>query len=250
MFYKTLTPSAKLFASKYVRKYVGTRGKLHLNSAAMLLTWRQGDLINLILSTREEAGVTEGNPYVFGRKDKTFKAYFALRELAEKSKAENPEYLLGTLLRMEIATSVQILNFNDNDLTNLASLLGHDIKTRRKFYRLPTEAVHLAKISRLLVIMDEGKIEDFKGKSLEEINVDVEVGEDNLDYEDGNVPTETAISKSQTKVLEINSPCIFDSFENISNVSESSCKVLQKKTKKSKEKQMKTLPKMKRAKHT
>ncbi|XP_054708607.1 protein ECT2-like [Uloborus diversus] len=63
-------------------------------------------------------------------------------------------------------------------MTNLAAFLGHDIKTHRKFYRLPNEAIHLAKISRLLMAVDDGTIEQFHGKSLNEINVNVEVGED------------------------------------------------------------------------
>lgn len=62
-------------------------------------------------------------------------------------------------------------------MTNLAAFLGHDIKTHRHFYRLPNEAIHLAMISRLLIAMDEGNIDKFKGKSLDEIDVNVQIGE-------------------------------------------------------------------------
>lgn len=156
---------------------VETTGKLHLKSASMILTIKQIDLINLLLSKRKEAGVKESNEYIFAKKNSTFKAYNALRDAAYASKAQEPDLLSGTLLRKEIATTAQILNFNENDMTNLASFLGHDIKTYRQFYRLPTDAMHLAKISRLLVAMDQGTIAKFKGKSLDEINVNMQVGE-------------------------------------------------------------------------
>lgn len=55
--------------------------------------------------------------------------------------------------------------------------MSHDLATHRNFYRLPNEAIHLAKLSRLLMAMDNGTISDFYGKALEDIDVNVCVSE-------------------------------------------------------------------------
>lgn len=145
----------------------------------MLLSLKQVSLINLILSLRQEAGVSESNPYVFGCNNGFFKAYIALKQLAYASEAKNPDLLIGTLLRKQIATTVQALNFTDNEMTNLATFMSHDILTHRKFYRIPNEATHLAKISRLLIALNDGTISNFYGKSLDNIDVNVQVSHDN-----------------------------------------------------------------------
>lgn len=180
-FYKSLKPSEKAVANKYMR--IETRGKLHLKPASILLTRRQIELIKLIIKHRKNASVDDTNSYVFAKKKSFFKACTALREIAYASDAEHPDLITGTWLRKHIATTAQALNFSENDMTNLAAFLGHDIKTHRQFYRLPNEAIHLAKLSRLLMAMDNGSINEFHGKSLDEINVDLQLGNE-LDLEE------------------------------------------------------------------
>lgn len=64
-----------------------------------------------------------------------------------------------------MATMSKILNLKDNEMDNLADFLGHDIRVHRKYYRLGT--LQLAKISKVLMAMERGRLSDFKGRNLD-----------------------------------------------------------------------------------
>ncbi|KAL0155304.1 hypothetical protein M9458_049567, partial [Cirrhinus mrigala] len=66
----------------------------------------------------------------------------------------------------------QILNLKDNELDQLASFLGHDIRVHRDYYRLPDATIEIAKISKLLLAMEKGNLARFQGKSLDEIEIE------------------------------------------------------------------------------
>jgi len=51
-------------------------------------------------------------------------------------------------------------------MDQLANFLGHDIRVHREFYRLPESTLQLAKVSKLLMAMEKGKLSDVKGKGL------------------------------------------------------------------------------------
>lgn len=173
----------------------------------MLLTAKQVYLVNLILKHREDAGVTKDNPHVFARKGGTYSAYAALKKSAYASEAKMPDLLVGTLLRKHIATTAQALNFTENDMVNLASFMGHDLSTHRDFYRLPNEAIHLAKISKLLMSMDDGSIDKFHGKGLDEIDVSESIGNDGRDESEND---EGLADTNQESFEETGGNCILD----------------------------------------
>ena len=65
----------------------------------------------------------------------------------------------------------QVLALNNNEKELLANHLAHDLHTHNNYYKLQLPAMSLAKISRLLMAAEEGKISKFRGKSLEEIDL-------------------------------------------------------------------------------
>jgi hypothetical protein len=72
-----------------------------------------------------------------------------------------------------------------NELEQLATFMGHTEKTHSEFYRLPDDVYQTAKVSKLLLLAKNGSIEQFKGKSLTEININDDIVEgDTLDSED------------------------------------------------------------------
>ena len=60
---------------------------------------------------------------------------------------------------------------NDTDMDQLANFMGHDIRIHREYYRLPEGTLQLAKISKVLMAPEQGKLADFKGKNLDEIEI-------------------------------------------------------------------------------
>ncbi|KAK3534610.1 hypothetical protein QTP86_016760 [Hemibagrus guttatus] len=92
--------------------------------------------------------------------------------------AQNPEHLRSTHLRKHVATLSQILNLKNNELDQVADFLGHDIRVHREYYRLPEATIQLAKISKLLLAMEKGRLPDLQGKSLDDIEIEDEINTD------------------------------------------------------------------------
>lgn len=59
-----------------------------------------------------------------------------------------------------MATLLQILNLKNNELDQVSDFLGHDIRVHREYYRLPEATIQLAKISKLLMAMEKGRLPD------------------------------------------------------------------------------------------
>ena len=68
----------------------------------------------------------------------------------------------------------QVLSLRSDELDLLAGFMGHDIRVHRDFYRLPSSTLQVAKISKLLLAVESGKITSLMGKNLDDIKVDVE----------------------------------------------------------------------------
>lgn len=75
----------------------------------------------------------------------------------------------STKLRRQVATLSRVLNLNDMEEELLADFLGHDIRVHRKFYRLPEGTLQFAKISKVVMACEQGRLAEFKRKSLDEI---------------------------------------------------------------------------------
>jgi hypothetical protein len=135
--------------------------------------------IDVLNATRATiAGVNDSNPFVFARpyfqSMHCIRASDCLHDLAFQCEAKFPGNLTSTKLRKHIATTSQILNLTDSELDMLANFLGHDIRVHREYYRLPQETLQLAKVSKILLAFDKGEISKYKGKSLEEIDIDTD----------------------------------------------------------------------------
>lgn len=63
------------------------------------------------------------------------------------------------------------------ELEQLATFMGHTLSVHKNNYRLPSDVYQTAKISKLLLLMEDGKADEYQGKTLDEIelNMDEEV---------------------------------------------------------------------------
>ena len=89
---------------------------------------------------------------------------------------EKPEAVTSTRLRKYVATVSQILDLQEKELHWLAHHLGHDIGVHSEYYRLHESTIKLAKVGKILTTVDEGKTTQWAGKSLDEIDLNKDIG--------------------------------------------------------------------------
>ena len=130
--------------------------------------------MELLVKTRRNCDVPDENLFMFGRPQALshFRGSDVVRQVAQSCGAKQPEALSSTKLRKHIATMSKVLNLKDNEMDDLADFLGHDIRVHRRYYRLPEGTLQLAKISKILMALERGQLSEFKGKNLDQINID------------------------------------------------------------------------------
>ena len=103
----------------------------------------------------------------------------ALNKFAKDFELENKPLFRSMKLRKYMATAEQILNLLQHQRTWVADFVGHDLRVHHKYYRMHTDAVNLAKITKLLYMVDSCKLEDAYSKDLDTIQPKLEDGEIN-----------------------------------------------------------------------
>ncbi|XP_073672227.1 uncharacterized protein [Paramisgurnus dabryanus] len=151
----------------------GKRGR----KVPVLLTGDMKKALDFLIEHRtQENGILYTNKYVFAKakSDSHIRGSDCLRKFANLCNAKHPETLTSTQLRKHIATLCQIMNLKDNELDQVAKFMGHDIRVHREYYRLTENTIQLAKMSKLLMAIECGTAV-YKGKSLDEIDLELEV---------------------------------------------------------------------------
>ncbi|KAL6467410.1 hypothetical protein MHYP_G00252140 [Metynnis hypsauchen] len=148
----------------------GKRGR----KVPVLLTPTMQRNMELLKEKREECVVPSENIYMFARPAALshLRGSDCLREFATECGAKNPKALSSTKLRKHIATLSNVLNLSNTELDQLADFLGHDVRVHRDYYRLPEGTLQLAKISKILMALETGRLGEFSGKNLDEIHID------------------------------------------------------------------------------
>ena len=62
-------------------------------------------------------------------------------------------------------------------MTWVADYLGHDLRVHDKYYKLQTDAVNLAKVTKLFYMVDSNKLENAYSKDLDTIQPTLEDSE-------------------------------------------------------------------------
>lgn len=125
------------------------------------------------MNSRAAVGIPGTNVYVFAQSGSNdpIRSSDCLRTFAVCSGASKPSLITSTKLRKHVATMSQIMNLKKNELDILASFMGHDLLVHRNYYRLPQDSMEMAKVSKVLMAMETGKVEKFSGKTLDDISV-------------------------------------------------------------------------------
>ncbi|XP_028274353.1 uncharacterized protein LOC114449059 isoform X3 [Parambassis ranga] len=170
----------------------GKRGR----PVPILLTPKMLQALELLVEQREASGVLKDNGYMFARPEAMthFRGSDCLRGFAQMCGAKCPKSLTSTRLRKHAATLSTVLNMTDTEMDQLANFLGHDIRIHREFYRLPEKTLQLAKISKLLMALEQGRLAEFHGMNLDEIGIDPDEKVVDCDEEDRNIQEENCSS--------------------------------------------------------
>lgn len=166
--YQSLSLQEKAVSARYSRfETMRTKGR----GVPVLLGSKQVKIIDdYIIKFRENTHVTSNNPYIFAKYESTYDCCKCVREFAHAS-CSNPELISGTKLRKHLATFTQTLQLTDSEMQMIADFMGHNITINQSFYKMPDEVLHLAKMSKLLIALEEGSISQFFGKTFDQIDV-------------------------------------------------------------------------------
>ena len=83
----------------------------------------------------------------------------ALNMFAKDFELENKPLLRSKKLRKYMATAAQFLNLPQHQRIWFADFLGYVLSVHDKYYRRHTDAVNLTKVTKLLYMVDSGKLE-------------------------------------------------------------------------------------------
>ena len=169
---ETLTPLELELCKRLDLIYIrGKRGR----KVPVLLTCDVINAINCLIRTRIAVGVNKDNKYVFAAPTRNSKSHLrghdCLANVVARCQLKCPEGIKSTKLRKYAATVSQILDLKANELEWLAGHMGHNIDVHKEYYRLQDHTIELAKISKLLLALDEGNGKDLVGKRLNDITL-------------------------------------------------------------------------------
>ncbi|XP_048838462.1 uncharacterized protein hnrnpul1l isoform X1 [Brienomyrus brachyistius] len=136
--------------------------------------------LELLIRRRKDCGVPENNPHLFAVPKCTshYRGHDCLKAYASECGARHPEHLTSSQLRKQIAATAQILNLKNNEKEQLGNYLGH------RDYNLPAPTIQMAKISKLLLALERGKIPQLAGRSLDEAEEFTDEEGDNSEEEE------------------------------------------------------------------
>ncbi|XP_044590316.1 uncharacterized protein LOC123268918 [Cotesia glomerata] len=181
---KTLSPSEKQLTKHYKRVVTGGKGTKPI---VILFPRKLQDYMDMILKVRQNTNlVLEKNKYLFAHPNSAqwIRADSIIRQFANKCGIQNPSHISSNKLRKQIATVMQLISLTKDETKHFAEFMGHNEKTHNQFYELPQDIYQTAKVSKLLILMDQGGGEQYKGKSLSEIEINPETEEAVCDESD------------------------------------------------------------------
>lgn len=132
--------------------------------------------------------VNSNNIYLFAnlRTNTSITGYKVSQKYVSSSNVKNPSALTSTRLRKHLATISQLFSMSGNDIEQLATFMGHTSDVHKQVYRLSDDVYQTARISKLLLLMEKGQAAQYKGKTLDKIDINLEIDMDDLDFDENN----------------------------------------------------------------
>ncbi|XP_062599195.1 uncharacterized protein LOC134260661 [Saccostrea cucullata] len=176
----------------------------------ILLTNSLKETMEALLKARKALKIDSDYLFIKPKNSNPIRGSDCLRKFSLKCGAKCPNLLTSTRLRKHLATICQILELSESNQDMLAKFMGHDIRIHREFYRLPDSTLELAKVAKVLHLINTGGIAKYKNKDFDEIEFDytaeVEIQEDEVD-ENKSDDNEIEDEESDEDVYEFPDPC-------------------------------------------
>ncbi|KAL3275245.1 hypothetical protein HHI36_020014 [Cryptolaemus montrouzieri] len=157
--------------------------------------------IDLALRHRDHFFKSRKNIFLFGLTDSkepiNGREVFVKHVLNALGDSNKTVSLTSTKLRKHLATITQIIKMDHTELDQLATFMGHTKDTYEGWYRLPTDVHQTVKISKILLMSENRSIQEFKGRNLDDLNVNVDIVEDDVTED------EEEIAEFKEEILEI-----------------------------------------------
>lgn len=153
-FMECLSPLEKNFIEEFTRCVIGGEGG---EKVLVLLTKEMKESLDFLVDQRSvENCILDSNNFVFARQnsDSHLGGSSCLRRHAVACEAKRPETLTSTQTRVHVAILSQLVNLNDNQVDQLANLIGHDITEHREDSCLTENTLLLAQMSKRLMAME------------------------------------------------------------------------------------------------
>lgn len=171
-FENIMTPTEQVLLKTLKR--VVTRGKRG-RGVPVLFSEDTQSFIHILLKVRNNF-VSINNGYLFPKlgTENPLTGYKIMAKHAKQSGVKHPEALTSTKLRKHLATLSQIFSMSSAEIEQLSTFMGHTSNIHRQVYRMPDDIYQTAKISKLLMLMEKGQAGKYKGKTLDEIEMNID----------------------------------------------------------------------------
>ncbi|XP_060563895.1 uncharacterized protein LOC132723232 isoform X2 [Ruditapes philippinarum] len=155
---KTLSKFERQLCRSHFR--VETRGKSLKRGRRVSILFTKNMKENLDILLKLQSRLHIESDYVFIRPGgrKPFRGNDVLKEAAETANVTHASRITSTSLRKQLATMSQVLNLTESNQDLLATFMGHDIRIHREYYRLPEGTLEVAKVCKILHLLNTGKI--------------------------------------------------------------------------------------------
>ncbi|XP_050503549.1 uncharacterized protein LOC126882618 [Diabrotica virgifera virgifera] len=167
-----ISESEKILIKSFKRVVIkGKRGR----GVPVLFTDEMVKNTDILLKFRRYF-IAESNIYLFASttSSSSISGTKAMNKRVRIAGVKNAAALTSTKLRKHLATMSQVINLTEQDLEQLAIFMGHTSDIHKTYYRLPNDVYQMAKVSKLLLLNETGEASKFKGKRLDEININLD----------------------------------------------------------------------------
>lgn len=135
-FTEALSEVEKIICRNHKRVVTGGKGS---KPVPILFSKQTQKYISCLLKVREICDtVPKSNIYLFANpksENRWMSAAYAIRKLGTHCGAKYPNLLTSTRFRKHIATTLQLMTIEDDDIEQIATFMGHTKKTHSEFYR-------------------------------------------------------------------------------------------------------------------